>query len=645
MPIMVENPSYKVLHLDGNRGAPSVMPQGGVTQIGGTTAENFYVNGHRVIVEGDDIGQAGITGPQGPKGDQGDIGPQGPKGDQGNIGPQGPKGDQGNIGLTGPKGDKGDQGVIGLTGPQGPKGDQGDIGLTGPKGDKGDQGDIGPKGNVGDIGPQGPKGDQGNIGLTGPQGPNGDKGDIGPQGPQGEQGPQGPKGDPGLAGDGSISAPEYQIVFGTGAGTTSDPTFLYSNIDRSFYVNKLLKPEDLPPGAVPPAGSISSRVQLRTLSLGADSSIDLLPATDANQCSSIQLKAGSREDTTGYAISGGGVSIIAGNSTNETNDENGRPGGYVILQSGDGYAGGNILATCGAASGRNGGSISLRAGTTKSLTYAAGSVYITPGRNTYVLTPDDGNTTPPEHGQVVIGDELGSNAIVFNYYGAVGLKSRNSMSADYGAAGSVLTSQGANNIPIWKPIAPPPAPAPAPTPAPDPVNGGTVVFIGTDSQGVFASGQWKLDNWTTVSNLSGPNSLIQYDVVGGQIFLPKVSKSTGDTWEVSIKARITNIDISQRPDAKTLIYGTGYEAGTLGGVDARLLLDTTHVIPVRDSTNFVMMPDGDLCWTDVHTVITTSFGGAAVVSTVKPKVFLTLDNSETNLDVKLIVTVKYVGDA
>lgn len=146
---------HKVLHLDTTLGSPKAIPHGGITEIGGTSAENFYVNGHRVALEGE-IGVGG-TGPQG------EIGPQGPKGDTGDIGPQGPVGDQGVQGIIGPKGDFGPKGDTGVTGP------------------KGDTGDVGPQGEQGIQGERGEQGIQGEAGLPGSPGLNGEKGIPGPQ--------------------------------------------------------------------------------------------------------------------------------------------------------------------------------------------------------------------------------------------------------------------------------------------------------------------------------------------------------------------------------------------------------------------------------------------------------------------------------
>lgn len=55
-------------------------------------------------------GQAGATGPQGPKGTTGDTGPQGPVGA---TGPQGPAGEKGATGAQGPTGPQGAAGTPG----------------------------------------------------------------------------------------------------------------------------------------------------------------------------------------------------------------------------------------------------------------------------------------------------------------------------------------------------------------------------------------------------------------------------------------------------------------------------------------------------------------------------------------------------
>lgn len=172
---------HKVLHLDSDLGSPKVIPQGGITQIGGTIAENFYVNGHRVALEGE-IGVGG-TGPQG------EVGAQGPKGDTGNNGAQGEFGAQGPIG---PKGDQGDVGAQGLIGPKGNTGDVGPIGDQGIQGIPGPQGNPGPKGDTGVPGPKGDTGDQGIQGLQGLQGERGAQGIQGEIGAQGPTGPQNP---------------------------------------------------------------------------------------------------------------------------------------------------------------------------------------------------------------------------------------------------------------------------------------------------------------------------------------------------------------------------------------------------------------------------------------------------------------------
>ena len=70
-------------------------------------------------VKWNEIGPAGATGPQGPKGDTGVTGATGP------AGPKGDTGAPGADGLPGPKGDTGDTGAPGADGLPGPKGDTG----------------------------------------------------------------------------------------------------------------------------------------------------------------------------------------------------------------------------------------------------------------------------------------------------------------------------------------------------------------------------------------------------------------------------------------------------------------------------------------------------------------------------------------
>ena len=209
---------HKVLHLDSNLGSPKVIPPRGITEIGGTTSENFYVNGHRVALEGE-IGVGGI-------GPQGDVGPIGPTGNNGNNGAQGEIGPQGPIGPKGDQGDIGNQGLIG------PKGDTGDIG---PTGDQGVQGILGPPGGPGpkgDIGVPGPKGDVGDIGLQGIQGIQGERGE---QGIQGEIGPKGLQGAPGLNGSSTAFFIKDQTTFDVNSGSVGyDPMLLGSDSYFTF---------------------------------------------------------------------------------------------------------------------------------------------------------------------------------------------------------------------------------------------------------------------------------------------------------------------------------------------------------------------------------------------------------------------------
>ena len=91
------------------------------------------------------------------------------------------QGNIGNIGLTGPNGNEGIIGYQGLSGNIGLPGKNGDIGITGPMGLRGFDG---------------PNGNDGKLGITGPIGSIGIIGDMGPQGPPGSltRGPNGKNG-------------------------------------------------------------------------------------------------------------------------------------------------------------------------------------------------------------------------------------------------------------------------------------------------------------------------------------------------------------------------------------------------------------------------------------------------------------------
>lgn len=88
---------------------------------------SISIDGKQVINgNGEWVGEGGLEGPQGPKGDSG---PQGPKGEAGPQGSKGETGIQGPKGETGPKGNRGargPKGKPGKAGPQGYKGEQGD---------------------------------------------------------------------------------------------------------------------------------------------------------------------------------------------------------------------------------------------------------------------------------------------------------------------------------------------------------------------------------------------------------------------------------------------------------------------------------------------------------------------------------------
>jgi hypothetical protein len=78
-------------------------------------------------------------------GEQGLIGVRGEKGD---VGPMGERGEKGELGLRGERGEKGDVGPMGV----GERGEKGDVGAMGERGEKGLQGERGEKGIDGDDG-------------------------------------------------------------------------------------------------------------------------------------------------------------------------------------------------------------------------------------------------------------------------------------------------------------------------------------------------------------------------------------------------------------------------------------------------------------------------------------------------------------
>lgn len=163
-------------------------------------------------------GQAGATGPQGPKGTTGDTGPQGPVGATGPQGPAGEKGATGAQGPTGPQGAAGTPGSLwyhgtGITGTSTTAAAFSGSGVSSARVNdlylNTSTGNVykctvagaasaakwiylcsikGPKGDTGAAGATGAKGATGATGATGPQGPQGPAGPTGPQGPAGKDG-------------------------------------------------------------------------------------------------------------------------------------------------------------------------------------------------------------------------------------------------------------------------------------------------------------------------------------------------------------------------------------------------------------------------------------------------------------------------
>ncbi|MGH0158103.1 UNVERIFIED_CONTAM: hypothetical protein FKN15_035225 [Acipenser sinensis] len=147
-------------------------------------------------------------GETGEKGDQGRSGWRGAKGDMGLKGDKGDQGTDGLPGWRGPQGMPGQcpvvckgEGRLGEPGLAGPAGDKGESGIAGPPGMPGQKGDLGEMGPRGEPGLNGMKGDQGEQGVCEcTDGEKGAQGEGGPPGPQGLMGEPGPKGSEGLHG-------------------------------------------------------------------------------------------------------------------------------------------------------------------------------------------------------------------------------------------------------------------------------------------------------------------------------------------------------------------------------------------------------------------------------------------------------------
>lgn len=174
-------------------------------------------------------GATGMTGPQGPKGENGATGEQGPRGEQGIQGVQGPKGD------TGAAGQRGSAWYTGtaITGSETTGKVFSDSGIasalvndmylntsTGAvyKCTKAGAASVATWAYTGSIkGATGAKGDKGD---TGAQGPQGEKGATGAQGPQGEKGDTGAPGSKWYTGDKITGTSTAETVF-SGSGITS----------------------------------------------------------------------------------------------------------------------------------------------------------------------------------------------------------------------------------------------------------------------------------------------------------------------------------------------------------------------------------------------------------------------------------------
>lgn len=180
-------------------------------------------------------GATGMTGPQGPKGENGATGEQGPRGEQGIQGVQGPKGDTGAAGQRGSAWYTGTEitgtatsGTV-FSGSGIASALVNDMYLNTSTGavykcTKAGAASVATWAYAGSIkGATGDKGDKGDKGDTGAQGPQGEKGATGAQGPQGEKGDTGAAGAPGskwYTGDKITGTSTTETVF-SGSGITS----------------------------------------------------------------------------------------------------------------------------------------------------------------------------------------------------------------------------------------------------------------------------------------------------------------------------------------------------------------------------------------------------------------------------------------
>jgi hypothetical protein len=209
----------------------------------------------------------------------------------------------------------------------------------------------------------------------------------------------------GSAGGGG-SAPLNEILFGTGPGTLSSPSFTYDDENNSFYVN------------VPAVQNQFSEIIMRSgdnTNGEGHSEFLMSTATDIDS-SSIYLQGG---NNTAVNRAGGSINIGAGNSGLGT-------GGLVSISAG--YSDGNF-----------GGNVEILAGATTIETALGGNVIIASGAG--------------------VGEDGGTNA------GRISLKTGNAMrmvihnsgafeiNDSEGTSGQVLTSGGTGAPATWTTIA------------------------------------------------------------------------------------------------------------------------------------------------------------------------------------------------
>lgn len=212
-------------------------------------------------------------------------------------------------------------------------------------------------------------------------------------------------------------APLNEIVFGTGAGTSSDSHFRYFTSINSLYVN------------VPNVSNEDAEVIIRSgdnLTGWGHSELQLTTAP-AGRPSDASLRGGVN---TGASGRGGGASLMGGNSTNGS-------GGAIGIYAGQGKTSGgqiDIYAGPGGSAGGigNGGDVVVAAGNTQHITSVGGTLTLSSGNarsdalDGHVIITT-GYTTRLEI------DGLGSFAV----------------NGSVGTVGQVLTSQGAGTPTAW----------------------------------------------------------------------------------------------------------------------------------------------------------------------------------------------------